>query len=69
MHDQANQSITYVPVIPVDVLLHTQEHPFCPIDSCLCHEDADRFAQVSEAVSEGLFTPEEALCFVEGRTV
>jgi hypothetical protein len=62
MHDQTNQSITYVPVIPVDVLLHTQEHPFCPIDS-------NRFAQVDEAVTEGLFTPEEAPRFVEGSTV
>ena len=69
MQDHTHQSSTYVPVLPVDVLLHTQEHPFCPIDSCCCHQDADRVAQVSEAVTEGLFTPKEALRFVEGRTV
>jgi hypothetical protein len=69
MHDHTNQAITYVPVLPVDVLLHTQEHPFCPIDSCFCHRDAGRVAQVDEAVSEGLFTPEEALRCVEGRTL
>ncbi len=53
----------------VDALFHTQEHPFCLIDSCFCHEDPDLIAAVAELVTEGLFTPEEALRFVEGRIV
>jgi hypothetical protein len=58
----------FIPVIPLeDEMLHTQASPFCADPSCLCHEDQELLTIVSEQVTNGLFTPEEAIRFVEGK--
>ena len=56
-------------VIPMeDVLIPTDEHPFCSIDStCPCHDDPDRIAAVAEAVVLGELTPDEATNLVCGK--
>ena len=56
-------------VIPLeDGLIHTDEHPFCSIDStCPCHDDPDRIAAVAEAVVRGELTPDEATNLVFGK--
>ena len=51
-----------------DVLVHTAEYPFCfTDDQCLCHEDSLLIAEVAQAVTAGLLTPDEATNFVAGR--
>ena len=57
-------------VIPVDLLLHTEEHPFCFVDgTCPCHEeDQEAIALVNQWIEDGLMTSEEAIEFVKGRT-
>jgi len=60
----------FILVIPIEGdMLHTQEHPFCPDETCFCHEDQELLTTVSTAVTDGLFTPDEATAFVQGRTV
>jgi len=59
----------FLPVIPEDHLLHTQEHPFCSIDTCLCREDQEALNAVNALVMNGLLTPDEATAFIQGRTV
>ena len=59
----------FIPVIPVDELLHTPEKPFCWDSTCGCHEDELFIAEIAQAVSDGLLTPDEATDFVAGRTV
>ena len=59
----------FIPVIPVDYLLHTPSNSFRYEESCPCHEDQSLIAEVSGFVSEGLMTPEEATDFVAGRMI
>lgn len=57
-------------IIEVDYVLHTDEHPFCPVDpSCGCHEDVNLIAPIAQAVQDGLCTPEEATNIVMGKTL
>jgi hypothetical protein len=59
---------TLVPVIPMeDPLVHTITHPFCRDPLCRCHDDQARIALVHEQVQQGLFTPQEATDFVNGK--
>lgn len=67
MHDFADN---FIPVIPSETeAIHTADHPFCPDETCLCHEDQEALTSVSEAVVNGLFTLDEATAFIQGRTV
>lgn len=60
----------FIPVIlSGDDVLHTTEHPFCPDEICFCHEDQELLTTVSVAVTDGLFTSDEATTFIQGRTV
>ena len=53
-----------------DVLLHTDEHPFCVVDpDCPCHEDPDLIAPIAQAVHDGLMTPNEATQYIMGKTL
>lgn len=66
MHDPTPQQILIVPM--EDDLIHTSEYPFCFLDDqCLCHEDPLLIAEVDQAVTAGLLTPDEATTFVAGR--
>jgi hypothetical protein len=58
-------------VIPVEYdPLHTSDTPFCFADpTCPCHEDSDAILRVSDAVTEGLLTPDEATRTVKGEMV
>jgi hypothetical protein len=59
----------FVLVVPDEYPLHTPEHPFCPDETCLCHEDQEALSVVNAAVLNGTLTPDEAVAFVQGRTV
>ena len=65
MHDS---TLNQLPVVQMeDDLLHTAEHPFCFIgDQCPCHEDPLLISEVTQAVTDGLLTPDEATDFVAG---
>jgi len=56
-------------VVPVDYRDHTPEKPFCWNETCPCHEDRDKIARVSQWITEGLMTPEQATDFVKGRGI
>jgi hypothetical protein len=59
---------TVVPVIPMeDSLVHTATHPFCDDPRCPCHDDQGSISTVHEQVQQGLFTPQEATDFVNGK--
>jgi hypothetical protein len=59
---------TLIPVIPTeDPLVHTTTHPFCDSATCPCHDDQSSIAMVNEQVQQGLFTPQEATDFVNGK--
>lgn len=57
------------PVVQGDDLFHTDDHPFCPLDSCTCHQDPALLASVEHMVTDGLFTTDEATNFVQGKTM
>jgi hypothetical protein len=66
MHDPTPNPLPVV--LMEDDLIHTSERPFCFIDGlCPCHEDPLLIAEVAQAVTDGLLTPEEATNFVAGR--
>jgi hypothetical protein len=66
MHDSTPNHVPLV--LMEDDLVHTAEHPFCFIDDqCPCHEDALLVAEVAQAVTDGLLSPNEATRFVAGR--
>ena len=39
---------------------HTIDAPFCDKEHCICHDDFENHAEVSEAVINGLLTVQEA---------
>jgi len=60
----------FLPVIPIeDAVLHTDKHPFCCNDTCPCRDDQEALTTVNAAVVNGLLTPDEAIAFIQGRTV
>ena len=60
----------FIPVIPVDHVVHTDERPFCFADPlCPCHDDHEEIQKVAVWVMEGLMTEDEAVRFIAGRTV
>ncbi len=48
-------------------LVHTDHDPFCIDPNCPCHEDDSLISSVAQHIKDGLFTPEEATRFVQGR--
>ena len=56
----------FILVIPMeDTSLHTREHPVCTVDPlCPCHTDSDLIAAVTQEVTGGLLTSEEAILLV-----
>jgi hypothetical protein len=56
-----------IPVPMEDDLVHTDHDPFCSDPNCPCHEDPDLIDVVAEQVEDGLFTPDEATRFTQGR--
>jgi hypothetical protein len=59
----------FIPVIPIDYQQHSDERPFCWDQTCPCHDDEEVILETSQAVEDGLMTPEEATDFVNGRMV
>ena len=59
----------FIFVIPVDVLLHEPDRPFCLDPTCPCKRDEWLLWEVSCYIEEGLMTLEEGQAFVAGRTV
>lgn len=65
----------FVPVIPVDDLIHTDEHPFCNDPKCGCHscstwEDVYRQNEYLEnPFDDGLLTVSEKYRLFWGRQV
>lgn len=57
----------FIPVIPVETILHSPQDPFCPFPTCPCHEDEELIGQVQQYVSDGLLTESEATNFVAGK--
>ena len=56
-------------VVPVDVVIHTESHPFCWDDSCPCHTDEQAIGQVKEQYDNGLITAEEVELIIKGKTL
>lgn len=52
-----------------DEPLHQDTTPFCYDPSCPCHEDSLLIAPITQAVAEGLLTPDEASALVAGKTL
>lgn len=59
----------FIPVIPVDEIMHTVDRPFCWNSECPCHEDETLILEVAAHVNNGLMTPEEATDFVAGKGI
>jgi hypothetical protein len=55
--------------VPVDELIHTEEHLFCDDLSCPCHEDQGAIQVVMGHVTDGLMTFKEADLYYSGRTL
>lgn len=57
-------------VLMDDPIIHTEDRPFCPDWSCICHEeDHEAIARVAQWVEDGLLTPDEATEYILGRTL
>jgi hypothetical protein len=57
----------FILVIPVERIIHTNQHPFCDNPTCYCHEDATNIAIVQQQVQDGLLTRAEATRMVQGK--
>jgi len=56
-----------IPIPLEDDLVHTDGSPFCLDLTCLDKEDDEAIHAIAQLVEDGLFTPEEATRFVQGR--
>ncbi len=59
----------FLPVVPEDHLLHTQEHPFCGDPTCICYCDNDTIAAINDTINAGIITADDATRIIQGRTV
>jgi hypothetical protein len=59
----------FVPVVPDEHLLHTQEQPLCGDPTCLCYEDNDTLAAIHDAIIAGTITAHDAQRMIKGQTV
>lgn len=59
----------FIPVIPVEYLVHEIDRPFCWDSTCGCHRDETLFREVQQFVLNGEMTPHEAMLFLAGKTV
>jgi hypothetical protein len=55
--------------IPVDEIIHTDEHPFCSDPTCPCKSDQEAIQVVAQQVTDGLLTPCEADRLYRGQTL
>ena len=55
------------PIPMEDDLVHTEDSPFCSDPTCPDKEDDEAIHAVAHLLEDGLFTPEEATRFVQGR--
>ncbi len=62
-------NFSYIIPVDEDEMLHSLEKPFCWNCICPCHEDQDNITIVAKQVQNGLFTPQEAIDFVNGKTI
>jgi hypothetical protein len=65
--DDDSEEYTVVPVIPVDYLYHTEEHPECFDPDCTCHQQ--RITELTQAYQDGLVSPADATRIASGKTV
>ena len=56
-----------IPIPMEDDLVHTANSPFCDDPRCPDKEDEAAINAVAQLVEDGLFTPDEATRFVQGR--
>lgn len=57
-----------VPVLDVDLRIHTDDHPWCDDMSCMCHTDPNNFALLERWQNEGLISEEDRMLIFTGRT-
>ena len=69
LNTQSTQDPTSIPVILVDVLVHTAKRPFCRNATGGCHEAPTLIAEGAKAVSDGLLTCDEASSFYRGAVI
>lgn len=59
----------FQPIIPVDQLEHTPDHPFCWDIACPCHSDTVALQELAASHREGLVSAKDADRIYQGRTV
>jgi len=62
----------FIPIIPMEddpCASHTDDHPFCWDETCLCHGDQELLTRVNEAETNGLLTADEAATLIQGRMI
>jgi len=59
----------FLPVVPDTQPLHTKEHPFCGDPTCICYEDPETIADLTQAISDGLLSADDATQIIEGKLV
>jgi hypothetical protein len=64
---QAPDNFSYV--VPIEEFEHSSEKPFCWNNACPCHEDIILISEVAQQVQDGLFTPQEATDFTQGKGI
>ncbi len=62
-----NKIYTAVRVTFVPFLFHTNDHPDCFDPDCMCH--AQKIADLTQAVNDGLATPDDATRIMQGKTI
>jgi hypothetical protein len=50
-----------IPIIPVEVVIHTPEHPFCSDLGCPCHCDESVAEYIDPRLDEGTLSGAQAL--------
>jgi hypothetical protein len=59
----------FIIVIPDPQPLHTPEQPFCGDPTCPCTEDKDALTDLTQAITEGLLSADDATHIIKGKTV
>ena len=55
--------------MPEEHPLHTPEHPFCGDPTCICYEDPENTADLTQAITDGLLSADDATQIIKGKMV
>jgi hypothetical protein len=57
----------FIPIVPTDLPIHTDQHPHCSSRDCPCYDGLKK--ELQQYYLDGLVSPDDATRILEGRQI